>query len=54
MSHDAYGDRKRERRGGINSWKPTMNPILLSVFPSKLRACHVYQYIFISANCVLV
>jgi hypothetical protein len=31
-----------------------MNPILLSTFPSKLRACHVYRYIFTSANCVYV
>lgn len=31
-----------------------MNPILLSMFQSELRACHVYQYIFTIANCVHV
>ena len=31
-----------------------MKPIFLLMFPSKLRACHVYQYVFTSANCVHV
>jgi hypothetical protein len=53
MSHDAYGG-GGERGVDKNSWKTSTNPILLSMFPSKLRACHVYQYIFTSANCVHV
>jgi len=52
MSLDPYGGEREKRKN--NSWKATMNPILPSMFPSKLRACHIYQYIFTSANCVHV
>lgn len=38
--------------GGGDFWKAIMNGILLSVFPSNLRVCHVFQYIITSENCV--
>jgi len=57
MERQTEREREREREREEEkktSWKATMNPILLSVFPCKLRTCHVYQYIFTSANCVHV